>query len=434
MFLLKKVGEIKDPVHGYIHFTEIEKSVIDSAPFQRLRRIKQLAAAELTYPGAVHSRFIHSIGVMHISGLIGTHLLEKGYISREEVQELRLAGLLHDVGHGPFSHVYEDILDKYGNLTHEDLSQKIVKETEIGDILEKYGYSKRKISELAVGKAEKNDKKFLNQVIAGHFSADIIDYLLRDSYFAGVEYGKIDLYRLIDSLDLVGDNIAADYSGAFGVLESYIIARIEMFNVVYFHRAVRAANVMISRCMDFAHEKLGLYPLKSLEDFLQLDDYKVLVGLESLKNEKEEKLSKSYKIFSNLRERKLLKSTYEAIIHQKDNLLTNLINKQSIRRKIESEIGDEAKIDPDYVIIDVPQVPSVPVNPIERKRSEILVYKRTGEEVVAYRIKELSPLLATLSEFIDIVRVYTLPEYRESVIKVCEKLFGRRSISEKISM
>ena len=433
MFLLKKVGEIKDPVHGYIHFTEIEKSIIDSAPFQRLRRIKQLAVAELTYPGAVHSRFLHSIGVMHVSGLIGNHLLEKGYISRDEVQELRLAGLLHDVGHGPFSHVYEDILDKYSNLTHEDLSQRIIRETEIGDILEKHGYSKRKISELAVGKLEKN-KKFLNQVIAGHFSSDIMDYLLRDSYFAGVEYGKIDLFRLIESLDLVGNNIAADYSGAFGVLESYIIARIEMFNVVYFHRAVRAANIMISRCMDFAHEKLGLYPLKSLEDFLQLDDYKVLVGLESLKNEKEEKLSKSYKIFSNLKERRLFKSTYEVVIHQRNNFLTNLINKQSIRKKIESEIGDEAGIDSDYIVIDVPQVPSVPVNPIERKRSEILVYRKTPEGIVTQKIKDISPLLATLSEFIDIVRVYTLPEHRDKVIRVCERLFGRKSISEKISM
>ena len=431
---MKWIGEIKDPVHGYIHFTEVEKEVIDSPTFQRLRRIKQLACADLTYPGAIHTRFIHSIGTMHISGLIGNHLMEKGYLTEEDVQKLRLAGLLHDIGHGPFSHVYEEILDKYTHLTHEDVGERIIRETEIGDILEKNGYSKIELSKLAVGRLNIEEKKFLNQIIAGHFSSDIMDYLLRDSYFAGVEYGKFDVYRLVESLDLVENQLAADYSGAFGVLESYIISRIEMFNVVYFHRTVRAANVMLARAMDFAHRELGLCPFTSLEEFLSLDDHKVMLDLESLKNEIKDNLVKAYKIYSNLKERKLFKSTYELVLHQRNDFFTNLINKVTIRKKIESEIGEEAKIDPDYVIIDVPQLLSVPVNPVERRRSEILVYKKTPKGRRVQRIKEVSPILSALSEFIDIVRVYTLPEHREKVEKACEKILGYKPFSERVSM
>jgi len=428
------VGEIKDPVHGYIHFTEVEKEVIDSPAFQRLRRIKQLACADLTYPGAIHTRFVHSIGTMHVSGLIGNHLMEKGYLTEDEVQKLRLAGLLHDVGHGPFSHVYEEILDKYTGLTHEDVGERIIRETEIGDVLERYGYSKVELSKLAVGRLNVKDKMFLNQIIAGHFSSDIMDYLLRDSYFAGVEYGRFDVYRLVESLDLIEGKLAADYSGAFGVLESYIISRIEMFNVVYFHRTVRAANVMLARAMDFAHEELGLCPLKSLEEFLRLDDYKVMLDLESLKSETKNHLVKAYKIYSNLKNRRLFKSTYELILHQRNDFFTNLINKVAIRKRIESEIGEEANIDADYVIIDVPQLLSVPVNPVERRRSEILIYKKTAEGKRVQKVREVSPILSALSEFIDIVRVYTMPEYRDKVEKACEKILGYKPFSERISM
>ncbi|RLG92006.1 MAG: phosphohydrolase [Candidatus Hecatellales archaeon] len=431
---MKWVGEIKDPVHGYIHFTEVEKEVIDSPAFQRLRRIKQLACADLTYPGAIHTRFVHSIGTMHVSGLIGNHLMEKGYLTEDEVQKLRLAGLLHDVGHGPFSHVYEEILDKYTGLTHEDVGERIIRETEIGDVLERYGYSKVELSKLAVGRLNVKDKMFLNQIIAGHFSSDIMDYLLRDSYFAGVEYGRFDVYRLVESLDLIEGKLAADYSGAFGVLESYIISRIEMFNVVYFHRTVRAANVMLARAMDFAHEELGLCPLKSLEEFLRLDDYKVMLDLESLKSETKNHLVKAYKIYSNLKNRRLFKSTYELILHQRNDFFTNLINKVAIRKRIESEIGEEANIDADYVIIDVPQLLSVPVNPVERRRSEILIYKKTAEGKRVQKVREVSPILSALSEFIDIVRVYTMPEYRDKVEKACEKILGYKPFSERISM
>ena len=118
-------GEITDPVHKYIRFSQVEREVIDSPAFQRLRRIRQLAGAHLVYPSAQHSRFEHSLGAMHIAGLAGETLLSKRYINQAEmVQDLRLAALLHDIGHGPFSHLFEELLEYHCNTTHEELGKK----------------------------------------------------------------------------------------------------------------------------------------------------------------------------------------------------------------------------------------------------------------------------------------------------------------------
>ncbi|MEM3736999.1 MAG: HD domain-containing protein [Candidatus Bathyarchaeia archaeon] len=431
---LKRAGEIKDPVHGYIYFTEVEKDIIDSSPFQRLHRIKQLAGAELTYPGAIHTRFLHSIGTMHLSGALASHLYDLGYLTSDEVQKIRIAGLLHDIGHGPFSHVYEEILDKYRHITHEDLSRWVIRESEIGDILGKHGFSKEEIADLAVGVLAKTEKNFLNQLVAGHFSPDIMDYLLRDSYYAGVGYGRVDVHRLINSLDLVDNVIAADYSGAFGVLESFIMARIEMFNVVYFHRTVRAANVMISRAMDYANERLGLCAFKNVDDFLDLDDAGTFLAILSLKNATEKKLATAYDMAERVRSRRLLKSTFEVTVHRRDTFFSNLLNRASIREQLEVELADKAGVEPEYLVIDVPTVLSIPINPIERRRSDILVYKKRAGVKVAQRITEISPLMASLAEFVDIIRVYAKPQDRESVTKVCEQVFGNEPPFRRISM
>src|SRR5919197_439448 len=131
-------GEITDPVHKYIRFSEVEKQVIDSPAFQRLRRIRQLAGAHLVYPSAQHSRFEHSLGAMHIAGLAGETLLDKGYIDHAEVvQDLRLAALLHDIGHGPFSHLFEEVLECRCKTTHEEMGKKIIMQSEIANILDK---------------------------------------------------------------------------------------------------------------------------------------------------------------------------------------------------------------------------------------------------------------------------------------------------------
>jgi len=431
--VLRYVAEIKDPVHGYIYLTEVEKALVDTPPLQRLHRVKQLAGANLTYPGAEHTRFLHSIGSMHLAGLLARRLLDLGYMKEDDVQKVRMAVLLHDVGHGPFSHTFEEVLDKYRGMTHEDVAGWLIRKSVLADVIKDGGYSAKEISQLAVGRLEKTSKRYLNYLVAGHFAPEILDYLVRDSYFSGVEYGRIDAHRLINSLDVVDDVLAIEYPGAFHVLEFFIIARLEMFNAVYFHRTVRAANVMLARAMDLANRRLKLTSFKTVEDFISLDDLKVLLDLLSLGKSRERALSVAYNLTKMFVERTLLKCTYELHVHQRDEFFSNILSKDKIRSQIEEEIGEKACVDPNYVAIDVPTVRSVPVHPMEEKPGEILVFRKAAGKKAVEKLTEVSPMMATLAKFVDIVRVYTLPQHREKVELACEDVLGKKTFATRIS-
>ena len=135
----KEFLEITDPIHDFIRLTETERQIIDTSVFQRLRRIKQLSGAHLTYPGAQHTRFEHSLGVMHIASMAGVSLQSKGMMTNNDLKNLRLAALLHDIGHGPFSHLFEEVLQRKKKKSHEQIGKEIILKTEIGDILTKNG-------------------------------------------------------------------------------------------------------------------------------------------------------------------------------------------------------------------------------------------------------------------------------------------------------
>ena len=126
--------EITDPIHDFIRLNSTEQKIIDTSVFQRLRRIKQLSGAHLTYPGAQHTRFEHSLGVMHIAGMAATSLASKKQMPGTDIDDIRLAALLHDIGHGPFSHLFEEVLQKKKRITHEQIGKEIILKSEIGDI------------------------------------------------------------------------------------------------------------------------------------------------------------------------------------------------------------------------------------------------------------------------------------------------------------
>jgi len=403
------IGEIADPIHRYIRFSSPEKDIIDSREFQRLRRIRQLAGAHLVYPSAQHSRFEHSIGAMHIAGIAGEALLGKGYIDDAEiVEELRIAALLHDIGHGPFSHLFEEVLDIRCKTTHEEIGRRIILQSNIADILGRHGHTPERICRLSFGRSEIS---FLNEIISGGLSADIMDYLPRDGYFTGAEYGKIDYYRLVSSLEVSDGKLALDNS-AFNSLESMLISRYEMFKAVYFHKTVRSAEVMLLHSMISADPELGLTET-SLANYLNLTDEATLERLCSVKEFHAAQLANDY------RDRRLLKCVYEKILLKRDR--HRKMDRKSLAA-LATAIANSAEIDAAFVFVDASKAPSMPLTPSkEEMRSIKLIDKKGGVQDIPV---SSMPLVDAVSGFLDMLRVYTTVEHRDKVERSVKKVLG----------
>jgi HD superfamily phosphohydrolase len=419
-------GEIKDPVHGYVYITEAEKEIIDSYPVQRLRRLRQLAGAEYVYPGANHTRFEHSIGVMYLAGKVAENPNISQVISEEEAEAVRIAGLLHDVGHGPFSHVFEHLLTKKLNKTHEDVTAWIIKHSELKDLLGRLGYKAEDIAELAVGSLSMGGKAFLNQIIRSSIDVDKLDFVVRDTYHTGAEYGFVDVFRLIHTFDVLDGNLAVDM-GALSTLESFIIARIESFKSIYFHRVGRAAQIMLATALERADEELGLSSFKTPEEYLSMDDYTVWAMLKNCK--------KSSPIIKNLERRRMLKCAYEQTFYVKDKTVSNIFSAEEFRNQIRNKIAKDAKVDAEAIIIDVPTVPSVPYHhSMFMEPMEIPVFSKTREgKKEVKRLSEISGIFDVLKGFINILRVYTDEKNRGKVAEAASKILGEIPSSAKIS-
>ncbi|MCI0504439.1 HD domain-containing protein [Candidatus Micrarchaeota archaeon] len=228
---------IKDEIHGTVSFDDLEARVIDSPPFQRLRRIKQMSVTNLVYPGANHTRFEHSIGTAHLSALIA----RKIGLDDDEVRKVKIYGLLHDIGHTPFSHEGEDVLERHvGN--HEALGKRMVCRGEIADILSEC-YRPAEIA--GIGESP------YGSIITSDLGADRMDYLKRDALNTGVAYGIIDIDRIVHTLAMKDDELCIG-KGGLEAAEYMLIARFMMFSTVYLHRTVRIATAMLYRAMEGA--------------------------------------------------------------------------------------------------------------------------------------------------------------------------------------
>ena len=416
---MKFTGEITDPVHQYIRFSDVERELVDTPVFQRLRRIRQLAGAHLVYPSAQHSRFEHSLGTMHVAGYAGETLLTKGYLDDEDlVQELRLAALLHDIGHGPFSHLFEEVLEARCKTSHEDMGRKIISYSEVSDIVRKYGYNSSDICKLSFGES---NIKFFNEIIAGGLSADSMDYLSRDGFFTGVEYGKVDYHRLISSFEIVSNGHLAINRSALYSFESMLISRYEMFKAVYFHKTVRSAEVMLLHSMTLADEEMGLTDT-SLKNYLDLTDEATLERICSLKNGNEI----AVKLAIDYKSRKLLKCVYEKFLHKRDKLYRKM-NRQALY-ELGVQIADTAQVDESSVFVDASRAPSMPLTPTKKEiRSVFLVDKERAYETPISEI----PLIDSITGFLDMLRVYTTAENRNVVERSTRKVLGEEFLSER---
>lgn len=278
----------RDPVHGFIRVNDLERAIIDSKPFQRLRNIRQLAFTNLVYHSAEHSRFGHSIGVMEFATniydtIIAKHKSDLSWKKddiRRNRQLLRLVTLMHDVGHAPFSHASEELFPD--NMKHEDMTCEIIKSRHISSILDsasnEFSLDSQDIVEIFSSELIESGSLLLKQLLTGDIDADKMDYLLRDSLFTGVHYGKYDHERLVNTLCLIrdpgngGSFILGIEEGGVHALEALILARYFMFTQVYFHAVRRAYDCHLN---SFLKDRVKKYP-SDVDSFLEWDDVRVI--------------------------------------------------------------------------------------------------------------------------------------------------------------
>jgi len=260
---LKKLKKVNDPIYGFITIkSELLFSIFNHTYFQRLRRIRQLGLSELVYPGATHTRFHHALGATHLMGLALDHLKEKGVnINEVEYESAQIAILLHDIGHGPFSHALEYSLIK--GITHENISLQFMK------MLNKE-FSGQLDTAIAMFK-NTYKRKFFHQLISSQLDVDRLDYLNRDSFYTGVSEGNISVDRIISHLDVIEDEIVVEEKAIYSI-ENFLNARRLMYWQVYLHKTALSAERMLVHLMSRAKEVHSLDNISpALKYFLEND-------------------------------------------------------------------------------------------------------------------------------------------------------------------
>lgn len=375
---------IQDSIHGVIKLDEWMVKIIDTPQFQRLRRVKQLGFADLVYPGANHTRFEHSLGVMHIARVL------KDRLELDDV--VLVAALLHDIGHAPFSHSSERLLEEYVGFKHENISRVI--KGDLKDVLNELGFNISEIESIVTGKR--------TSVVNGEIDADRMDYLVRDSHYTGVAYGVFDIYRLIDKIKF--EETVVIQQGGIKAAESLLISRFLMYPTVYFHHVCRIARKMYERAMERIIQT-GF----DASNLLEMDDIDAMMLIKERETE----------FYGRIVNRNLFK---RAVYVSK-----RAVNFREVMRvnekRAEMEIAEEAGVDERYVIVDIPPVE-------EMRESGVMVETDEGLKT----LDEVSPLVKALkTASIENWRlgVYTTKEYIERVGKAAMNYFGIEKVVQK---
>jgi len=290
---------LRDPIHGNIKINEsIIIELIETFEFQRLRRIKQLGITQLFFPGAEHSRFGHSVGTYYIAKRILDKAEFTDFLSKNEILYFQIAALLHDLGHGPFSHAFEEIT----GTNHEVLTSAIIAgNTEVNHVLKK-SIGESGILEVISIIEKRHANEILNDLLSSDFDIDRMDYLLRDAYYCGVPYGGVNLDRIIDKITIF-DGAIAFSEDTIPTLESFLLSRTLMFKQVYRYPASKEVEVTLKDLCakivtlsnanyDFKTDIQKLLKILNKDynylDFLQLDDVSTVAIFLDLRTEKDE--------------------------------------------------------------------------------------------------------------------------------------------------
>jgi HD superfamily phosphohydrolase len=419
---------IHDSLHGSIKVEGVFLDLIDTPELQRLHHIHQLGLAYLVFPGATHTRFSHSLGTYFTASRIASALA----LPEDDQTLVAVAALLHDVGHGPFSHTLEYAFYWLCKISHTDQATRIIsgastfiQEREqldtpsIPEILETHGVDPDDVSQLIQGmkqpyqwtltpwlEGKEVSPNYLTQIIHGDVDADQLDYLLRDSYYTGVAYGIIDLPYLLNTLELQNSTLAVNPKGVEAV-EALFVARSLMFSSVYYHHAVRIAETMLTRAAE--------HSLKEAPEIMNMTDGEFYSYLEKGTDYQKD-------LIKRLKYRKLFKRAFvlqlDDIDQDQKNVLAELSDPE-VRAEKERTMCRKAGIKEGYAFIDLPE-------------RDILLSEpritRTGIPVYDGEFRSLSDYTPTAAALQKkrvpswILMVSAPSKYREKVKKVCKKV------------
>ncbi|MHA1708093.1 MAG: HD domain-containing protein [Candidatus Heimdallarchaeaceae archaeon] len=439
--VLNFVRTIRDPIYDEVRMTEFENKIIDTPIFQRLRWISQLSGVRQVYPSAIHSRFTHSVGVMHLAGKYAQEVFREDDDVIEKVQLSRVAGLLHDIGHGPFSHTYDDVVFKrvypnapHGHDVHRD---KIVESEYLRPIIEEFTDPK-KLMDIWTGK-----DYLLHPLIQGALGADRLDFMLRDSFFAGtLHFGIIAVNRIINNTTIQKhlDKDAIHYNWkCLDDIYSSLIGRFFEYKNVYFHKTARAADITIHEMLKEACDPLNLIErTNDLAEYTYLNEY-TLVG--EIFSKETSELAKAKSLLKDLLNRRLYKAVWEKIIDEStaENLgvtveeLCQLTAQESFIKKIETfcennniKLNNEMKIDSTYRLSTI--------NEQEFQASNIYIYDPYGRirpGANSFTLNEALNTTAYITTFsgpkayrslFTLVRVFAHPDDAKEIKKIWKQI------------
>jgi len=408
---------VRDPVHNFVELRDKEVKLLGTPLVQRLRGIRQLALANLVYPGALHTRFDHSLGVCHVAGLMA----EQIGLSSDEVRLVRLSALLHDVGHGPFSHVSEIALQRYADPEALSNNQKKDKIHEVitGHLISNDPEIVRVLgqdtcAEIVSLLAEGHGAPVLRSMVSGPLDADKQDYLLRDSHFCGVPYGVFDIHQLHRSLVSFGPDDAQELMIApdgISAVEQFVLAKYYMTANVYRHRVRLITDQMIARAISLGVEEDELPPLcelyrfdnspRFIERYASWDDARFL-----LEFGEEDNSTLCGALLQRLRTRRLHKRVYSGRVDhfpearvREEVMKLNRVASDALRRKMEVEVAQLIKehtgqeVDPRLVIVYAFDYQSLRTAPRDDE-SSIIVARASDRKT----FEDESPLFASLNE------------------------------------
>jgi HD superfamily phosphohydrolase len=350
---------IKDSVHDHIEVEGVAAALLDTPTVQRLRAVRQLGTVHLVYPSANHTRFEHSLGVYHLA----SRALSQLGIEGQAAERVRAAALLHDVGHGPYSHNVEAVTHRHTGKYHDDV-EDLLATGAVGDVLRDHGLEPGRVAGLVAGEGQ------FGQLVSGELDVDRMDYLVRDAHHTGVPYGTIDHERLVRELRFSGGELVLD-EGNVQTAESLLIARALMTPTVYQHHVARIGKAMLRR----AAERLLETPDVDATRLRRMDDAAFTVALRSTPGTAD--------YADRLADRDLFK---RAVWAERPSVPDSLLGADHGRLvDLERAVADAAGVDRESVILDVPPTPSM-----TESSTRVLV---NGD---VRRLGEASPLVGAL--------------------------------------